>query len=353
MDTKQLIIKHEDLILVTGASGFIGSKLVECLVGKGFLNIRCFVRPSSGIDKINCLIKRNPGAMVEIVKGNLLSPEDCKIATKDVKVVYHLAAGTGDKSFPNAFLNSVVTTRNLLEAIMQHKCLKRFVNISSFTVYSNVNKPNGKILDETCPVEEYPGLRGDAYCFAKLNQDKIVMEYGRKFNIPYVLLRPGVVIGPGRNKIAGRIGIDTFGIFLHLAGSNPVPITYVDNCAEAILLAGVERGVDNEVFNIVDDDLPSGRQFLRLYKKNVSNIKSIYIPHALSYVLFFLWERYSSWSQGQLPPVYTRKAWHAYWKGSQYSNKKLKNLCGWRPVVPMSEGLKIYFNSCRESQGHA
>jgi len=353
MDKEQLIITSEDLILVTGAAGFIGSKLVESLIGKGFRNIRCFVRPSSDIDKINYLIKRVNGASVEVYKGNLLSPEDCNNAMKDVKVVYHLAAGTGDKSFPNAFMNSVVTTRNLLEATIQNKCLKRFVNISSFSVYSNVNKTNRNILDETCPVEENPELRGDAYCFAKLNQDKIVMEYGRKFHIPYVLLRPGVVLGPGRNKIAGRVGIDTFGLFLHLAGSNPVPITYVDNCAEAILLAGIKRGVDNEVLNIVDDDLPSGRQFLRLYKKNVNNIKSVYIPHALSYLLFFLWERYSIWSQGQLPPVYTRKAWHAYWKGSQYSNEKLKKLCGWRPMVPMSEGLKSYFNSCREAQRHA
>jgi nucleoside-diphosphate-sugar epimerase len=291
---------------------------------------------------------------IEIVKGNLLSREDCQNAARDAKVIYHLAAGTGEKSFPDAFLNSVVTTRNLLESTLQHKCLKRFVNISSFAVYSNVNKPHRKILDEKCPTEEHPELRGDAYCFGKLNQDRIVMEYGRKYNIPYVLLRPGVVLGPGKTGITtGRVGIGTFGIFLHLGGSNPVPITYVDNCAEAILLAGIKRGVENEVFNIVDDELPSSRQFLRMYKKNVKYFKSIYVPHAMSYILCLLWERYSIWSQGQLPPVFTRKAWHAYWKGSQYTNEKMKKLCGWSPKVSMSEGLKIYFKSCREAQTHA
>ena len=58
-----------------------------------------------------------------------------------------------------------------------------------------------------------------------------------------------------------------FGIFLHLGGSNPIPFTYVDNCADAIVLAGLTPGVDGEVFNVVDDNLPTSRQFLRLYKQ--------------------------------------------------------------------------------------
>ena len=65
--------------------------------------------------------------------------------------------------------------------------------------------------------------------------------------------------------------------------SNPFPVTYVDNCAEAIVLAGVTTGVDGEVFNVVDDNLPTSRRFLRLYKQNVKRFGSLYIPHSLSY----------------------------------------------------------------------
>ena len=75
-----------------------------------------------------------------MVKGNLLSREDCIAATKDVAVIFHLAAGTGEKSFPDAYMNSVVTTRNLLEASLRHQCLRRFVNISSFAVYTQHGK---------------------------------------------------------------------------------------------------------------------------------------------------------------------------------------------------------------------
>ena len=71
---------------------------------------------------------------------------------------------------------------------------------------------------------------------------------------------------PAKQRIHGRIGMDTFGVFVHLGGSNPIPFTFVDNCADAIALAGLKPGVDGEVFNVVDDDLPSSRQFLRMYK---------------------------------------------------------------------------------------
>ena len=63
-----------------------------------------------------------------------------------VRVIYHLAAGI-DKSFAGAFMNSVLTTRNLLDASLANVSLKRFVNISSFAVYSNRNLRRGAILD--------------------------------------------------------------------------------------------------------------------------------------------------------------------------------------------------------------
>src|SRR3989449_3530095 len=309
------IIGPDDPILVTGATGFIGSRVVESLLVSGFRNVRCFARPSSAVSRLEAIVAQSGGGRrIEVVKGNLLSREDCAAATKDVAVIFHLAAGRGEKSFPDAFMNSVVTTRNLLEASLRHTCLRRFVSISSFAVYTNSQKPRWRLLDESCPVEERPELRGDAYCFAKVKQDEILTEYGKRFGIPYVIVRPGYVYGPGNGDITGRVGIGTFGVFLHLGGSNTIPFTYVDNCAEAIALSGLQKGGDGEVFNVVDDDLPTSRQFLRLYKQNVRRFKSIYVPHAVSYALCSLWEKYSSWSEGQLQPVFNRRRLHAHWK---------------------------------------
>ena len=348
------LISRDDPILVTGAAGFIGSWVVEGLLNRGFRNIVCFARPSGKLARIEDMTNRRPqGAQIKVIKGNLLSRQDCEAACKDVALIIHLAAGTGEKSFPDAYMNSVVTTRNLLDASLQCGRLRRIVLISSFSVYTNCQKPHGRLLDESCPVEPRGELRGEAYCFAKFKQEQLVAEYNKNFGIPYVVVRPGSVYGAGREAIAGRVGIDTFGLFLHIGGPNTIPLTYVENCADAIILAGLIKGIDGEVFNVVDDDLPSSRQFLRWYKKNVRDFTSIYVPHAVSYALCYFWEKYSQWSEGQLPPAFNRRRWHAYWKKTCYSNKKLKTRLNWTPKVPTAEGLRRYFQSCRQGGRHA
>ena len=346
------IADRNELLLITGSNGFVGPRVVESLLNLGFRNLRCLARPTSNLAELESLVGRWNDAQIEVMRGNLLSPNDCIAATKNVAIIFHLAAGRGEKSFPDAFLNSVVTTRNLLEATLVHKHLRRFVNISSFAVY-DVARRGSSVLDETCPVEEPAQRRGEAYCFAKVKQDQVVVDYGKRCSIPYVIIRPGYVYGAGKQAISGRVGIDSFGIFLHLGGSNTIPLTYVDNCADAIALAGVARGVDGEVFNVVDDELPSSRRFLRLYKKNVRRFTSLYVPHAVSYGLCWLWERYSVWSEDQLPPVFNRSRWYANWRKTRYSNKKLKARVGWTPRVSTPVGLARFFESCRQEAPRA
>lgn len=135
------LISPGDPILVTGAAGFIGSRVVQGLVDHGFRNLICFARPSSSVARIESIVEqRRSNVQIKIFRGNLLSPKDCEAASKDVAVVLHLAAGTGEKSFPDAFMNSVVSTRNLLDAVLSVGRIRRFLLVSSFTVYSNCNK---------------------------------------------------------------------------------------------------------------------------------------------------------------------------------------------------------------------
>ena len=342
------VIERDDPVLVTGATGFLGARVVASLLDRGFGRIRCLARPSSALGRLERVLASAERSAVEIVRGNLLSRDDCDRATKGVAAVLHLAAGTGEKSFPDAFMSSVVTTRNLLDAVVHHGVLKRFVNVSSFAVYTNREKSRRRVLDESCPSETRAELRGEPYCYGKVKQDEIVRRYGREHGLPYVLVRPGVVYGPGKTGITGRVGSGAFGVFLHLGGSNLIPFTYVDNCADAVVLAGVTPGIDGDVLNVVDDDLPTSREFLRLYKKHVTGFRSVRIPRTASYLLCALWERYSELSGGQLPPVFNRRTWHAYWKGSRYSNEKLKRVVGWRQAVPTAEGLQRYFDACRQ-----
>jgi nucleoside-diphosphate-sugar epimerase len=348
-----LTISLDDSVLITGAAGFIGSRVVKNLLDRGFRNLACFGRASGRLGAIEDLANRHQPAQIRLIEGNLLSRRDCEAACKDVALIIHLAAGTGEKSFPDAFMNSVVTTRNLLDASLKCGWLRRFVLVSSFSVYTNCDKPHGRLLEESCPTEEHGELRREAYCFAKFKQEQILTEYNKNFGIPHVVVRPGSVYGPRKQAIIGRIGIDLPGLFLHLGGSSTIPFTYVENCADAIVLAGLVKGIDGEIFNIVDDDLPSSREFLRWYKRNVRGFRSIYVPHVVSYALCYLWEKCSQWSEGQLPPAFNRRRWHAYWKKTAYSNEKLKARLGWAPKVSTREGLQRFFQSCRQDGKNA
>lgn len=345
----QYIIKPEETILVTGANGYIGTRVVSTLLAYGFKHVRCLTRAASNASRLENLAKDFVGARLEVVKGNLLSREDCLRVADGVAVIYHLAAGV-EKSFPGCFLNSVVTTRNLLEAVIKEKTLKRFVNISSIAVYSNEKIPRGGLLDESCEVDTKFVERFEPYTYGKAKQDEIVLEYAQKYKLPYVIVRPSVVFGPGKAKITDRIGSSTFGVFLHLGLNNRIPLTYVDNCAEAIVLAGLKKGIEGQSFIIVDDDLPRSREFLSLYKRNVRRFLSIPIPYPIWFSFCYLWERYSKWSEGQLPPVFNRRACSVYWKGNKFSNSKAKELLGWRPRVPMQEGLERFFDYMKEME---
>lgn len=342
--TVEYIASRDEQILVTGSSGFIGAKVVEMLLEYGFSKIRCFVRPSSRLECLQKVVRRcSAGKGVELVVGDLLSRDDCRKAAEGASIVYHLAAGI-EKSFAGAFMNSVLTTRNLMDAFLKYGQPKRFVNISSFAVYSNFKLPRGALLDENCPLEDAPQERFDAYGYGKLKQDEVVAEYGKRHGLPYVIVRPGAVFGPGKPAITGRVGISTFGFFIHLGGSNRLPLTYVDNCAEAIVLAGLKPGVDGETFNVVDDELPTSAFFLRAYAGRANSFFSLRLPYPIACGLCSLWEKYSSWSKNQLPPVFNRRRCAAEWKGNRYSNQKLKERLGWTPRVNMERAMAVFLS---------
>jgi 2-alkyl-3-oxoalkanoate reductase len=336
------IASQDDCILVTGSSGFVGAKVVATLFEYGFTNLRCFIRPSSRLDRLNDTLSRfQTGKNVELISGDLLSRDDCRKAAEGVSVVYHLAAGI-EKSFAGAFMNSALVTRNLMDAFLKHRQPKRFVNVSSFAVYSNLKLNRHALLDETCALEDAPQERFDAYGFGKLKQEELVKEYGRKRNLPYVIVRPGAVFGPGKQALSGRVGINTFGFFIHLGGSNFLPLTFVDNCAEAIVLAGLKTGVDGETFNVVDDELLTSRQFLQAYKQRVKPFFAVRLPYFLAYGMCLLWEKYSKSSKGQLPPVFNRRRCAAEWKGNRFSNEKLRQRLGWKPRVNMKDAMDAF-----------
>lgn len=330
-------------VLVTGAGGFLGTALVARLLAHGFNDIRCNLRRAASIPKLNQIQSRFPESALEYSVGNLKNWEDAHRAVDGVQLIFHLAAGLkGDAA--DIFFDSVVGSRNLLEAVGCRKPM-RIVLVSSFGVYGVAALGRRAEVNEQTPLESHPEWRDD-YSHSKLRQERLFWEYQQGNGFELVVLRPGVIYGPAGSHFSGRVGIPVGGWQLYLGDKNLLPLTYVDNCAEAIVVAGTNEHAAGQIYNVHDDDLPTCRQYLRAYKKSVKNIRSIPLPYFATRLLSKALVSYNTYSKGQLPAVLTPYKVASLWGGNRFNNSKLHSI-GWRQLVPTSEGLARSFAAFR------
>ena len=332
--------------LVTGSNGFLGSALVRRLLDHGERGVRCLVRPGSDRHRLDELAGRTPGG-VEVFEGSLDRPEDCARMLGGVECVFHLAAAKGGAP-ADMFRGSVVSTRNLLDAIADRAGRDggiRLVHCSSFGVYGVAALPRNAVVDEETPLEPRPERR-DLYSHTKHRQEELVRAYHRERGIPTLILRPGVIYGPGGGALSSRIGLELFGLFLHLGRKNLLPLTYVDNCAEALVCAARNGRFEGEAYNVVDDDPVDAKSFLRRYRREVRKLRVVPMPRPAPRLLSAAVERYHAYSRGQLPAVLTRYKHDNLWKSQRFDNRKLRSL-GWSPIVSTAEGLDRHFAALR------
>jgi nucleoside-diphosphate-sugar epimerase len=260
----------------------------------------------------------------------------------------HLAAGL--KGAPaEMFADSVVVSRNLLEALEMREGMPvektRIVLVSSFGVYGVVPLGRRARINEKSPLEDHPELR-DTYSHSKLRQEQLFWDYQKKAGFELVVLRPGVIYGPGGGAFSSRVGLQIGPVFFHLGGSNLLPMTFVVNCAEAIVLAASHPDSAGQVYNVHDDDLPTASRYLRAYKKHVRRIRSIRLPYFATRMLARFLEAYHRRSQGQLPDIITLYKVAAAWGGNTFDNTKLRAL-GWRQLVATPDAMARTFEYLR------
>jgi nucleoside-diphosphate-sugar epimerase len=330
-----------DKILVTGSNGFIGTRVVENLLARGFFNLRCFVRPASELAALRKILARFPAATgVEIMAGDLALAADCRRAAQSVSVVFHLAASLA-KTFEAAQKNSLAATRQLAEALLDVGQPGRFVLVSSLSVYSNVAMPRGAVLDENSPLETEPEKRLDPYAYGKLGQEEILRELGSRRRLPFVILRPGTVFGPGSRELTGRLGRRASRLFVLVSGGNQLPLTFVDNCADAIVTAGLKPGVDGEAFNVVDDELMTSREFMRAYRSRVGGLIVVPVPYFAMHCVCAACDVARKFVK-KVPRVLNRRRGAAEWRGNRFTNRKLRERTGWQPPVPMAQAMERF-----------
>lgn len=320
-------------VLVTGAGGFLGERIVSSLAAQGVRRLRLHFRQASGEAKLRALAERL-GIDAEFACANLLSRAAMPALLDGVETVVHSAAGL--KGAPaDMFLNTVVASRNLMDAAAAAK-VRRVCLVSSFSVYDTSGLARHAALDEGVGLE-FPGTAKGPYGYAKAAQERLVREMAATAGMECVVARPGVIFGPGGGEMSPRVGLGAMGLFFSLGGRNLLPLTYVDNCADAVAVLAT-AAPSGTVANVVDDDLPSCGQYLRLYRSRVKPLRAVPIP----YPLFLLGSRmlveYHRRSLGQLPAVFTPHVVRSMYRPLRYPNTVLKSL-GWQPRVPMPEAL--------------
>lgn len=330
-------------VLVTGSNGYAGSAVVRRLLERGERDIRCLVRPGGKWGHLEAMRKDFPDAKLEIFEGNLLTPGVVDGAMDGVGVVYHLAIMMQGAP-TDMFMSTVVASQKLIDAIARQKQKVRVVLMSSFSAFGIASLQDGATINEETPIEDNPKLR-DVYSYAKVWQEKLFWEKKKEVGFELVVVRPGVIYGNGSGAPAAKIGMDLFGFFVDLGGNNPLPLSYVENCADATVLVG-QKAPDGEVYGLWDDDLPTCSEYLDRYKREVRPLRTLRIPYPIMIQLSKVITWYVDHSQGQLPPAFTPYKVKAMWRPVRLDNSKIKAL-GWKQPVSTEEAMARTFQSLR------
>jgi len=233
--------------LVTGATGFVGRRLVERLIGMG-AGVRLLVRrPEKLLPQLS--------AACEVIIGDLGNPASLDAAVAGVGVVFHCAANVrtwGDWSAYEAA--NIRGVENLVRAVVRCNLgLQRFVHLSSVDVYGFPVAP----VDETAILGKVDFPYGESKRQGELCLRMIAQQHG----IPYTILRPTNIIGP-RSPFIERVGNELMsGLMLTIDGGNiHAGLLHVDNLIDYMQWAAFSELSVNEVFNVRDRcDVPWGR----------------------------------------------------------------------------------------------
>jgi nucleoside-diphosphate-sugar epimerase len=313
-------------VLVTGASGFTGKVLTRKLAESG-ADINAIARSSSNISDLSDLD-------ITWFRGDVFDPDIISQAAKDVEYIFHVAAAfrevkENDEGYRQVHVHS---TRMLAEAVKDNPGFKRFVHISTVGIHGHI--PGDDLADENYRVSP-----GDGYQRTKLEGEQWLAEFAEKNNIPWTIIRPTPIYGPGDGRLLKFFKMANNGYFLMLGkGKGIYHLIHVWDLTEIFMLAAVSDNALSEIFIAANDEPISMIEMAKIIGKALGRkIRIIRLP----IWPFFLGAdicKVICKPFGIQPPLYRRRV-AFYTKDRKFNISKLRDVLGYKLKYTNETGL--------------
>jgi 2-alkyl-3-oxoalkanoate reductase len=282
---------------------------------------------------------RDAAPGVEAVVGDLRRPEGWCEALASADAVIHLAATKAGGVYEQ-FPGTVIATERLL-AEMKRAGVRRLVHVSTFSVYDFEAPVSEQVLAEDAPLAQRP-LGLSAYTQTKLQQERLVREAAAA-GLDTTIIRPGAVWGGDELWDAG-LGHVLGPLWLAVGDGVTRKFTYVENCAEAIVLAAEREEAIGQTLNIVDDDVPTQREYARLLRQHGVGVPTgLRVPFGVMRALVRVLDRANARAfagRARVPDMLKPTSLDARFKRLVYPNARAKAVLDWAPRYGVEEGLK-------------
>lgn len=231
-------------VLITGASGFIGSRLRDALLASGceVVSVRRSGSPAS-----------NAGRSVEADYGQVAELERI-IGAEKPDYVLHVAGVTKGRTYEDFRRGNVMPTRNLITAVRrEHPMTKRFVLVSSLAAYG----PSATVAPHR---EQDPPRPVEYYGESKLEAERVVEE--ESAGVRWTILRPSGVYGPGDVDYFNLFQSAVLGLNLYFGNRDRcMSMIYVDDCVRGIVEAARHDGTVRKGYFLSSDECVTWEQF--------------------------------------------------------------------------------------------
>jgi nucleoside-diphosphate-sugar epimerase len=316
-------------ILITGGNGFLGRNLILALQERG----DCVCVLALPTEDTTWLEKRG----VEVFRGDIRTPDMLTAPMYGVDGVFHLAAMIGAwRPMQDYHDVNVTGTGNVCRAALAAG-VRRLVHISSAMVY---NMAIGRPVTEDDPLEPLD----EPYSMTKAEGDKLVQRMIAEDHLPAVIIRPATIFGPGDRLNFGRIA-DRLragkGLIIG-SGGNALPLVYVTDMVQGLLLAMDHEHAVGQAYNIGNDQPLIQKVFLSAIAQEIGVAPPrIHVPYFPLYAAAYAAERLATFSGNRIPPFVTRHGIKLYGADNRLSIAKARRDLGYAPQVPIREGVRL------------